>query len=445
MRYRGRVSMTLIGIIFILIWDIVYYTEMNLQMDAVLNIMSSCILLIVLYWAGGYLDKKSEKIASYKDSKDEMKIINEEMQHVLQSIEEVVFHTDAKGCFQFLNRSWAEFSGYSVKESLQKNALHFISLHERHEVLRMIRQHIDQGKPKFKMDFSYQKRDGTQRWGEMNIKLNYDQAGRLVGTVGTISDVTDRIHTEEELKELNETLAIESQKLSVAGQLAAGIAHEVRNPLTSINGFLQLIRDDADEKTKDYLEIIFSEIKRIELVLSELLILAKPQTVSYRHIDVKETLVHVQKLLNTNAILYNIDIRTEFSPDDLFIKGDENQLKQVFINLIKNGIESMPRGGTITLKGLLNKHNKVVLTFEDQGVGMNRDILDKLGEPFFTTKTKGTGLGLTICLRILRDHRADVRVNSEPGEGTKFFLSFESAGPPTRKKREKADAQASVR
>ena len=160
------------------------------------------------------------------------------------------------------------------------------------------------------------------------------QAG-LLGTVGTISDVTDRIHTEEELKELNETLAIESQKLSVAGQLAAGIAHEVRNPLTSINGFLQLIRDDADEKTKDYLEIIFSEIKRIELVLSELLILAKPQTVSYRHINVKETLVHVQKLLNTNAILYNIDIRTEFSSDELFIKGDENQLKQVFINLIK--------------------------------------------------------------------------------------------------------------
>ncbi|MHC8521891.1 PAS domain-containing protein [Rossellomorea sp. H39__3] len=166
MKYRGRVLMTLIGIIFILIWDIVYYIEMNLKMDVLLNIIFSCILLIVLYWTGGYLDKKTEKIASYKDSKDEMKMINEEMQHVLQSIEEVVFHTDAKGCFQFLNRSWADFSGYSVKESLHKNALHFISLHERHEVLRMIRQHIDQGKPKFKMDFSYQKRDGTQRWGK---------------------------------------------------------------------------------------------------------------------------------------------------------------------------------------------------------------------------------------------------------------------------------------
>ncbi|WJV28800.1 ATP-binding protein [Rossellomorea sp. AcN35-11] len=309
-------------------------------------------------------------------------------------------------------------------------------LHERHEILRLVRHSISLKKDKMKMDFSYQKRDGQFRWGEVNVKLSYTEDGHLLGTVGTISDITERIHNEEELIEMNETLAIESQKLSVAGQLAAGIAHEVRNPLTSINGFLQLLRDDADEKTKEYLGIVFSEIKRIELVLSELLILAKPQSVTYKKINIIETLDHVARLLNTNAILYNIEILTDFHERELYIRGDENQLKQVFINLIKNAIEAMPHGGTITVMACMISKNKVQLTFKDEGVGMKKETLDKLGEPFFTTKTKGTGLGLTICLRILRDHGADIGVQSEQGEGTTFHITLDGVQASERKRRE---------
>ncbi|RBP06670.1 ATP-binding protein [Rossellomorea aquimaris] len=436
MIYRGRIVSVLIGLLLVLTWDFIYYFVLHYPVDLKVDLVFTVLILFISYYMGKNYDTSYKTLAALRKSEERVKLLNEEMQHVLQSIDEVVFHTNSKGEFQFLNQSWEDYTGYTVKESLHKNALHFISLHERHEILRMVRQSISLKKEKMKMDFSYQKRDGQFRWGEVNVKLNYDENGELLGTVGTISDITERVHNEEELIEMNETLAIESQKLSVAGQLAAGIAHEVRNPLTSINGFLQLLRDDADEKTKEYLGIVFSEIKRIELVLSELLILAKPQSVTYRRINIIETLDHVAKLLNTNAILYNIEIQTDFHERELHIRGDENQLKQVFINLLKNAIESMPHGGAITISADLSSYNKVQLIFKDEGVGMKKETLDKLGEPFFTTKTKGTGLGLTICLRILRDHGADIRVQSEQGEGTTFHIMFEAVQATERKRRE---------
>ena len=436
MIYRGRIISILTGLLLVITWDFIYYFVLHYPVDLKVDMVFTILILFISYYMGKHYDVSHKTLASLKESEKKARILNEEMQHVLQSVDEVVFHTNAKGEFQFLNHSWEEFTGYTVKESLHKNALHFISLTERHEILRLVRQSISLKRDKTKMDFSYHKRDGEFRWGEVNIKLTYNVDGELSGIVGTISDITERVHNEEELIEMNETLAIESQKLSVAGQLAAGIAHEVRNPLTSINGFLQLLRDSADEKTNEYLGIVFSEIKRIELVLSELLILAKPQSVTYKRINIIETLEHVSKLLNTNAILYNIEIQTNFREREMYIRGDENQLKQVFINLIKNAIEAMPHGGTITILAAVNAHNKVQLTFKDEGVGMKKETIDKLGEPFFTTKTKGTGLGLTICLRILRDHGADIRVQSEQGEGTTFHILFDGVQASERKRRE---------
>jgi two-component system, sporulation sensor kinase C len=435
-KYKGRILFVIAGVILIIIWNFIYYFVLQYSFNLQVDLLFSILILFIGYYTGKNYDDSNEAVAALSKSEEKIKRLNEELQLVLQNITEVVFHTNSKGEFQFLNQSWEELTGYSLKESLHKNALHFISLHERHEFMRVLRRSISEKMEKTKIDFSFQTRNGQFRWGEVNIKINYTDKGELAGTVGTISDITERIHNEEELLEMNETLAIESQKLSVAGQLAAGIAHEVRNPLTSINGFLQLLRDDANDKAKEYLEIVFSEIKRIELVLSELLILAKPQSVTYKRINIIHTLDHVAKLLNTNAILYNIEIQTAFKQGELYIRGDENQLKQVFINLLKNAIEAMPHGGNIMIQAEMKENNKVELTFKDEGVGMKKQTLDKLGEPFFTTKTKGTGLGLTICLRILRDHSADIRVQSEQGQGTTFSIAFEAAQQQERKKRE---------
>jgi two-component system, sporulation sensor kinase C len=423
-KYRGRVAGMLIVFLLVIIWDFIFYFLLENSINLPLDLLYTVILCVVGFYSGKFYDINNNNLQEMKEKEAENKKINDEMQHVLQNIEEVVFRTDEKGHFLYLNQAWQSLSGYSVIESLYKNAFHFLSLGDRQEILPLLKRLKDEGKDKHKFDVSYQKKEGGILWGEIHLKFHYDNNGRFIGTVGTIMDITDRIHTEEELLEMNEELAIESQKLAVAGQLAAGIAHEVRNPLTSISGFLQLMRDNATKKQKEYLDIIFAEIKRIELVLGELLILAKPQAVVFKEFNIVDTLYNVSQLLNTNAILYNVNIHTEFQKNTLNIRGDENQLKQVFINLIKNGIESMSNGGTITIKA--GKDNgKVFVSVEDEGAGMKKETLDKLGEPFFTTKTKGTGLGLTICLRILRDHRADVQVQSFEGEGTTFRLNFE--------------------
>lgn len=202
-----------------------------------------------------------------------------------------------------------------------------------------------------------------------------------------MSDITERKEAEDELIEINERLARESQKLSITSELAAGIAHEVRNPLTSVSGFLQIMKTQYPDR-KDYFDIIFSEIKRIDLVLSELLLLAKPQAITFKTHQLNEILKQVTTLLDTNAILSNIVIEKNFKETDgCMINGDENQLKQVFINIIKNGIEAMPKGGVVTIS-TAKTASHAVISVKDEGNGMPQEKLKQIGKPFYSTKKR---------------------------------------------------------
>ncbi|MDM5297701.1 PAS domain S-box protein [Bacillus pumilus] len=230
-----------------------------------------------------------------------------------------------------------------------------------------------------------------------------------------LRDISERKQTEE--------LMLRSEKLSIAGQLAAGIAHEIRNPLTAIKGFLQLIKP----KTKDrdqYFDIVFSELSRIEIILSELLMLAKPQqTASMQMLDLKKIISEVTALLETQANLNGILMNTNDIEEDLLINGDQNQLKQVFINLIKNAVESMPDGGKVDITAKAEKGG-IRVTIKDEGVGIPESVMKRIGEPFLTTKEKGTGLGLMVTFNILENHKGTISVDSQPEKGTAFHIMF---------------------
>lgn len=229
-----------------------------------------------------------------------------------------------------------------------------------------------------------------------------------------LRDLSDRKQAEE--------LLIRSEKLSVAGQLAAGIAHEIRNPLTAIKGFLQLMQPEQ-LNLEQYFHIIFSELNRIELILSELLMLAKPQEISYGTSNIVALLTDIATLLETEANLSNVMIEQHYEEEALLINCDENQLKQVFINLLKNAIDSMPKGGTVKLS--MNKTDQMVeIIVQDEGEGMKQEVLKRIGEPFLTTKEKGTGLGLMITYKIIDNHNGRIKVESELGKGTKFTVSL---------------------
>lgn len=218
----------------------------------------------------------------------------------------------------------------------------------------------------------------------------------------------------------NEELLINSEKLYVAGQLAAGIAHEIRNPLTSLKGFLQLIASGR-KNSSTYYDIMNSELDRIEEIVSELLMLSKPQVYELAYQDIRVMMRDTVTLLETQAILHNIAIEAEYGTDPLWIYGVENQIKQVFINVIKNAIEAMIDGGAIKVK-LSRENDGVYVRIHDEGPGIDQGQLAKMGQPFYTTKEKGTGLGLMVSYKIVDNHQGKIHVNSEIGKGTIFEI-----------------------
>ncbi|MDT8860615.1 ATP-binding protein [Alkalihalobacillus sp. MEB130] len=217
-----------------------------------------------------------------------------------------------------------------------------------------------------------------------------------------------------------EDFMIRSEKLSMAGQLAAGIAHEIRNPLTSIKGFFQLIKESNDKE--HYYNIIEEELTKIEQVSSEMLLLAKPHSEVRHPFEVKTLINDVKMLLETQAIIKNISIITAFNADPLFIYCEDTKIKQVLINIIKNAIEVMEYG-TITIK-TEEVQSRVILSIKDEGPGISKEELQKIGEPFYTTKPKGTGLGLLVCQKIIESHNGYLSIESKVGTGTTFIVDL---------------------
>ncbi|PJN86934.1 ATP-binding protein [Bacillus sp. mrc49] len=380
-------------------------------------------VVFALAWClGAVYDDKRRTISLLQDSEGRYRIFSKYSKELINSFNEVIFQTDHKGKWLYLNPAWKSMSGATVNESL---GLHFSKHMDNasyQDVLKAFAESFHQGNKYFRVDIKL--RDGKKgsSWVEAFVKLIYDETGKFIGTAGILSEINERKHAEEELVNLNEHLAITSSKLSTAAQLAAGIAHEVRNPMTAILGFVKLIRDGGADK-QEYYDIIFSEINRIEQVLNELLMLSKPSGAVFLEKDLKKSCNHVVTLLETNAVLNNIQIQKNYDAEPIFMRFDENQIKQVLINIIKNSIESMPNGGNIFLS-IYEKNGEVFVSILDEGEGIPENSLQKVGEPFFTTKSSGTGLGLSVCFKIIEKHGGKVFITSELKKGTKIVCVF---------------------
>ncbi|WP_235860427.1 ATP-binding protein [Rossellomorea aquimaris] len=216
-------------------------------------------------------------------------------------------------------------------------------------------------------------------------------------------------------QKMAEEMLLRKEKLSVVGELAAGIAHEIRNPLTSIKGFIQLLEEN-EHVSESYLSVMSSEMDRINQIVGELLILSKPQMREFTPFDLREVLEYITKVMGHEALLKGITIH-ENSPDTpMKVYGDKNQIIQVLINIVKNAIDSMDEGDITMDCKIEDKHIKISVA--DQGTGIPPERLKRLGEPFFTLKEKGMGLGLTVSQKILEDHKGCLHIESELGKGT---------------------------
>lgn len=255
----------------------------------------------------------------------------------------------------------------------------------------------------------------TTRSGK-TLHYEYSTKQNVVSNLSltTFRDVTEKLEMEANLHK--------SDTLSVIGQLAAGVAHEIRNPMTALKGFIQLLEDSSEGKHSMYFDVISTELNRIDAIINEFLILAKPQAIKFVEHSITQIMSETVNLLGAQAVLYNVQFLLHYDDDLPSLICEPNQLKKVFINMIKNGIEVMPSGGFITITMNQTKDNRIHISIKDEGYGIPEEKLKKLGQPFYTTKERGTGLGLMVSYRIIEEHEGTIKVESEVGKGTVFHV-----------------------
>ncbi|WP_226669367.1 PAS domain-containing sensor histidine kinase [Metabacillus litoralis] len=311
----------------------------------------------------------------------------------------------------YANKEASILLGATSKEAVIGNHIYELFPKERGEMLVKYLENAEKGLPSSLHEEKLIQMDGTKIDVEMKIIPTIFKGEKASYFI--IRDITE--------KKLAHEVMINSEKLSVAGQLAAGIAHEIRNPITAIKGFLQLM-EGGNLYKQEYFPVISAEINRIELILSELLALAKPQLNNFKHKNIISILQHIVALTQSQAILHNIRISTEFHIKQGIVFCDENKLKQVFINFIKNAIEAMKDGGTITVKAKQVEEH-IVVEVIDEGKGIPKEVLDKIGTPFFTTKENGTGLGVMVSYEIIKHHKGEVKIDSD-SRGTSITIKL---------------------
>lgn len=253
---------------------------------------------------------------------------------------------------------------------------------------------------------------------EYNISPIYNEQREVESFVSVGRNITDRVKNDAAIRNLD--------RLSITGQLAAGVAHEIRNPLTALKGFSKLLQTSTDkQKQSDYLAIIMNELDRIDMIVNEFMSLAKPQAVQFVKGELRSILDSTINVIHPQAMMHNVQIITNYPQTPVELPCNPHQLKQVFLNFLKNAIESMPNGGTIHIDILMNDSGKVQVSISDEGPGIEAELLRYLGTPFYTTKDKGIGLGLTISNKIIQEHNGSMKIESSVGEGTTIKVELD--------------------
>jgi two-component system, NtrC family, nitrogen regulation sensor histidine kinase GlnL len=276
--------------------------------------------------------------------------------------------------------------------------------------------------------------DFVTRWGgkipvSVTASSLQDHDGIFSGTILLLRDLRHQRELEEDLKR--------ADRLATLGTLAAGLAHEIKNPLGGIKGAAQLLRRSAerDPSVRDYTDIMIREVNRVNHLIEQLLDLSRPAQLDLEALNIHEILEDVLLLEGQSEAAQNCGVRKNFDPSLPLIRGDRGRLTQVFLNLVKNAFQAMERPGTLTvttrvetdfhIRGGGSDRNRIIwVDIADEGGGIRDEDLPHIFSPFFTTKTNGTGLGLATCYQIVKEHGGLIRVESSPNKGSVFRISL---------------------
>ncbi|MHB8157690.1 MAG: PAS domain S-box protein [Desulfocucumaceae bacterium] len=262
--------------------------------------------------------------------------------------------------------------------------------------------------------YRYMAASGKYLWFESNAKKFYDKKGKFKGLVIANRDITERIQLEKGMSSLD--------RVNLVGQMAAGIGHEIRNPMTTVRGLLQILgRKSEFDSYKEYFDIMMEELDRVNSVISEFLTIAKnkPADLEWKNINTIIELVSPLFMAGRANSGDRVTLNLSERPD---MQLNEKDIGQLIINLIRNGLEAMEKGGELVIN-TFTEGEEVVLAVQDHGSGIDPELLDKIGTPFFTTKEYGTGLGLAVCYSVAARHGAVIDVETGSA-GTTFYVRF---------------------
>lgn len=317
----------------------------------------------------------------------------------------------------YASPSYEKVIGKRPEEIVGRKLTEFILPEEYVPYQRMFQKLLDTGEPQLFQKKSISS-DNDIVYIEYNVSPIFNDHKEIESFVIVGRNITDRVKNDAAFRNLD--------RLSIIGQLAAGVAHEIRNPLTSLKGFAKLLQTSIHQNKQDqYLSIIMNELDRIDMIVNEFMSLAKPQAILFERENLKNILDSTVNILHPQALLHNVQINIDYEKKNIDLLCSPNQLKQVFVNFLKNAIESMPNGGNVHIQVQQIENRRVMITFADEGIGIEEELMQFLGTPFYTTKDKGIGLGLTVSNKIILEHNGTMKIDSQIGKGTRVSVELE--------------------
>ena len=375
-----------------------------------------------------------------RKAEDALRESEEKLRNTIESSPDAITITDLRGNIVDCNQAAVSLGGFSSKEELMgKSALELIAKRDHQRAMENWKVTAEKGILR-NVPYTLMRKDGQEYPAELSAGVVRDAQGNLAGFVAILRDITERKEMQRELEEYSQQLEkmveqrtkqlrdtqeqlVKAERLAAIGQVAAMVGHDLRNPLTGISGAAYYLKMKLGPKTEkkmiQMLEIIEKDIQYSNKIITDLMDYS-------REIKLELTETTPKSIIAESISLIQIPEKVQLADSTLNqpkIKIDIDKMKRVFANFVKNAVEAMPQGGKLTISNRASSNN-VEFMLIDSGVGMTKEVSEKIWTPFFTTKAKGMGLGLAICKRIVEAHQGKISVESIVGEGTTFTITI---------------------
>lgn len=357
-------------------------------------------------------------VTDRKVTEDDIDIHGQKLRDILSSIREyVLMTTNLEGKITYYGLGARNIFGWSADEVYLEDISMIYPKHNRSEIIRRISEDM-QKNGKFEEEIKLVRKGDVEFPAILTITSLVNREGQTIGYTYMAKDIAEKKKMEQQM--------IQTEKMAAVGQLASGVAHEMNNPLFVITGRLDLMEGEkVPENLAKTLEIIKTQSQRMRSIVDRLLSYSRARKPNIKPLDMNKLLQSIAPLLSYHPEFKNIAWEEQLQKDLPLVKGDFNQIQEVFVNLGLNACQAMPNGGELTITTRYNKNEKYIeILVKDTGYGMNDEQSQKLFDPFFTTKEKGTGLGLSICRNIIESHKGKIEVESAVGKGTTFTIKL---------------------